>query len=140
MWRLRPRTTNRMPPMLPQPATILRMRMNPRLDGLPAYGKPYGTKMDNVLDPRDQIWFDYGRATGVTTLVQWVWVYNRPIDIDGLRQFEFLSGWRVSAQTLPGLGESRSYHPLATTDRLKFPALATVETRVSELPGIRCWW
>jgi len=56
--------------MLPQPATILRMRMNPRLNGLPAYGKPYGTKMDNVLDPRDQIWFDYGRATGVTTLVR----------------------------------------------------------------------
>jgi diacylglycerol O-acyltransferase len=43
--------------------------------------------MDNVLDPRDQIWFDYGRATGVSTLVQWFWVYNRAIDIDGLRQF-----------------------------------------------------
>ena len=73
--------------MLSQPATTLRMRMTPRLNGLPVYGEPYGTKMDNVLDPRDQIWFDYGRATGVSTLVQWVWVYNRPINIDGLRQF-----------------------------------------------------
>lgn len=43
--------------------------------------------MSNVLDPRDQVWFDYGRATGVSTLGQWVWVYNRPIHLDGLRRF-----------------------------------------------------
>jgi diacylglycerol O-acyltransferase len=43
--------------------------------------------MSNLLDPRDQVWFDYGRATGVSTLAQWVWVYNRPIDIGGLRRF-----------------------------------------------------
>ena len=43
--------------------------------------------MGNVLDPRDQTMFDLGRATGATILVQCAWVYNRPIDIDGLRQF-----------------------------------------------------
>ena len=43
--------------------------------------------MGNVLDPLDQTMFDVGRATGVTSLVQGVWVYNRTIDIDGLRQF-----------------------------------------------------
>jgi len=43
--------------------------------------------MDNVLDPIDQAVFDLGRAMGATRLVQSVWVYNRPIDIDGLRQF-----------------------------------------------------
>jgi diacylglycerol O-acyltransferase / wax synthase len=43
--------------------------------------------MGNVLDPLDQIWFDYERATGLTILAQWFWVYNRPTDIDGLRQF-----------------------------------------------------
>jgi diacylglycerol O-acyltransferase / wax synthase len=51
------------------------------------YGKNYGTQMDNVLDPLDQTMFDLGRATGVTVLFQRVWLYNRPIDIDGLRQF-----------------------------------------------------
>jgi diacylglycerol O-acyltransferase len=49
--------------------------------------KAYGTKMGNVLDPLDQTMFDVGRATGATGLVQCLWVYNRPIDIDRLRQF-----------------------------------------------------
>jgi diacylglycerol O-acyltransferase / wax synthase len=52
-----------------------------------AYGKKYGKKMDNLLDPRDQSMFDFGRATGITVLIQSIWVYNRAIDIDGLRQF-----------------------------------------------------
>ncbi|WP_238600950.1 hypothetical protein [Mycobacterium celatum] len=53
--------------------------------------------MSNVLDPRDQVWFDYGRATGVSTLVQWVWAYNRPIDVDGLRRFhDHLARGRLS--------------------------------------------
>jgi diacylglycerol O-acyltransferase / wax synthase len=43
--------------------------------------------MDDVLDPLDQTMFDLGRAMGATSLVQCVWVYNRAIDIDGLRQF-----------------------------------------------------
>jgi diacylglycerol O-acyltransferase len=43
--------------------------------------------MGNVLDPIDQTAFDLWRVAGVTTQVQCVWVYNRPIDIDGLRQF-----------------------------------------------------
>jgi len=43
--------------------------------------------MDNVLDPLDQAMFEFGRATGVTALIQSVWAYNRPIDIDRLRQF-----------------------------------------------------
>ncbi|WP_375485439.1 hypothetical protein [uncultured Mycobacterium sp.] len=42
--------------------------------------------MDNVLDPVDQAMFDFGRATGVTVLLQGVWVYNRAIDIDGVRR------------------------------------------------------
>ena len=47
--------------------------------------KKYGTEVENVLDPRDQAGFDLGR--GVTILLQCVWVYNRSVDIDGLRQF-----------------------------------------------------
>jgi diacylglycerol O-acyltransferase / wax synthase len=43
--------------------------------------------MSNVLDLLDQTTFDLGRATGAASLLHCVWVYNRPIDIDGLRQF-----------------------------------------------------
>lgn len=43
--------------------------------------------MSNVLNLLDQTMFDLGRVTRSTTLLQCVWVYDRPIDIDGLRQF-----------------------------------------------------
>src|SRR5271166_554625 len=43
--------------------------------------------MSNVLDLYDQTYFSFERATGTTTLLQCVWVYNRAIDIDGLRRF-----------------------------------------------------
>jgi diacylglycerol O-acyltransferase / wax synthase len=43
--------------------------------------------MDNVLDPVDQSMFDLGQAVGVTMVAQGVWVYNRGIDIEGLRRF-----------------------------------------------------
>ncbi len=45
--------------------------------------------MSNVLDLADQAVFLGERATGATNLVQCVWVYNRAIDIDGLRQFHY---------------------------------------------------
>src|ERR1700748_1531637 len=45
------------------------------------------TKMSNVLDLVDQTVFLGERATGATSLLQCVWVYDRAIDIDGLRQF-----------------------------------------------------
>jgi diacylglycerol O-acyltransferase len=45
------------------------------------------TKMTNVLDLVDQTVFLGERATGATSLLQCVWVYNRAIDIDGVRQF-----------------------------------------------------
>jgi hypothetical protein len=43
--------------------------------------------MSNVLDLVDQTFFLGEQATGVTMVLQCVWVYNRAIDIDGLRQF-----------------------------------------------------
>jgi hypothetical protein len=43
--------------------------------------------MDNVIDLIDQSAFLGERATGTTNLLQSVWIYNRGIDIDGLRQF-----------------------------------------------------
>ncbi|OBI45461.1 hypothetical protein A5707_01835 [Mycobacterium kyorinense] len=43
--------------------------------------------MDNVLDLVDQATFDIGRATGVSTQLQCLWVYDGPVDIEGLRQF-----------------------------------------------------
>ena len=43
--------------------------------------------MSNVLDLYDQTYFSFGRAAGVTNLLQCVWVYDRGIDVDGLRRF-----------------------------------------------------
>lgn len=43
--------------------------------------------MSNVLDLLDQTMYDMEQATGSETLLQGVWVYHRPIDIDGLRRF-----------------------------------------------------
>ena len=43
--------------------------------------------MSNVLDLYDQTYFSFERATAVTSLLQCVWLYNRAIDIDGLRRF-----------------------------------------------------
>jgi hypothetical protein len=44
-------------------------------------------KMSNVLDLVDQTVFLGERATGATCLGQCVWVYDRAIDIGGVRQF-----------------------------------------------------
>src|SRR5262249_30956088 len=43
--------------------------------------------MNNVLDLVDQTFFRVERAAGVTNVIQCVWVYDRPVDIDGLRRF-----------------------------------------------------
>ncbi len=43
--------------------------------------------MDNLLDLFDQTVFRFEQAAGVTSVGQCVWVYNRPVDIDGLRRF-----------------------------------------------------
>ncbi|WP_018599917.1 hypothetical protein [Mycobacterium sp. 155] len=43
--------------------------------------------MSNVLDLVDQTAFLGERATGATNLLQCVWVYDRAVDVDGLRRF-----------------------------------------------------
>jgi hypothetical protein len=53
--------------------------------------------MSNVLDLVDQTLFRYERATGASSLGQCVWVYNRAVDIDGLRKFhQHLAQGRLS--------------------------------------------
>jgi hypothetical protein len=43
--------------------------------------------MSNVLDLVDQTLFRFEQATGATSIGQCVWVYNRGVDIEGLRRF-----------------------------------------------------
>ncbi len=43
--------------------------------------------MDNVLDLVDDTFFRVERAAGVTNVIQCIWVYDRAVDIDGLRRF-----------------------------------------------------
>jgi hypothetical protein len=44
-------------------------------------------EMNNVLGLFDQTYFTGERVTGATGMLQCVWVYDRAIDIDGLRRF-----------------------------------------------------
>src|SRR6478736_5808655 len=64
------------------------------------------TRMSNVLDLYDQTYFSFGRAAGVTNLLQCVWVYDRGIDVDGLRRFHLqlhrgLLSRRIERSPLP---------------------------------------
>ena len=43
--------------------------------------------MNNVLDLVDHTIFSLERAAGTTSVIQCVWVYDRAVDIDGLRRF-----------------------------------------------------
>jgi diacylglycerol O-acyltransferase len=50
--------------------------------------KMKGTEeMTNILDLADQALFLGERATGATSVIQCIWVYDREIDVDGLRRF-----------------------------------------------------
>src|SRR5882672_9032847 len=50
--------------------------------------------MNNIIDLVDQTFFRLGQAAGVG---QCVWVYDRPVDIDGLRKFhQHLAQGRLS--------------------------------------------
>ncbi|MGV0607682.1 hypothetical protein [Mycolicibacterium sp. XJ1904] len=43
--------------------------------------------MDNVLDPLDQFTFEAERTTGISSIPHPFWIYNRPVDVEGLRVF-----------------------------------------------------
>jgi hypothetical protein len=71
--------------------------------------------MSNVLDPYDQTYFSFGRAAGVTNLLQCVWVYDRGIDVDGVRTFHHhlrqgLLARRIERSRLP-FGRDRWVSP-----------------------------
>ena len=62
--------------------------------------------MSNVLDLADQTLFLGERATGTTSLLQCIWVYDNAVDIDGLRRFHHHlgRGWlsrRIERSPLP---------------------------------------
>ena len=58
--------------------------------------------MSNVVDLYDQTFFIGERATGTTNLLQCIWVYNRAVDLDGLRRFHHhLQRGRLSRRIEP---------------------------------------
>ncbi|WP_293320756.1 hypothetical protein [Mycobacterium sp.] len=62
--------------------------------------------MDNRLAHMDQVSFLGVRALGYGALVQFNWIYNRPVDVEGLRRFHRnlgygLLGRRVECSPLP---------------------------------------
>ena len=92
--------------------------------------------MSNVLDLIDQSAFRGERATGATNLLQCAWVYNRAIDIDGLRQFhrDLRRGRlsrRIERSPLP-LGRHRWVSP---SDQSDLEVVATPRPR----EGFEAW-
>ena len=92
--------------------------------------------MSNVLDLIDQSAFRGERATGATNLLQCVWVYNRTIDIDGLRQFhrhlqQGRLSRRIERSPLP-LGRHRWVSP---SDQSDLEIVATPRPR----EGFEAW-
>ena len=76
--------------------------------------------MTNVVDLVDQTVFVGERATGATSLIQCVWMYNRAINIDGLRRFHhhLLRGRlcrRIEQSPLP-FGRHRWVSPSDSSD------------------------
>lgn len=63
--------------------------------------------MDNVLASADQAVFVGERASGTNNLIQCVWIYDRAIDLDGLRRFHhhfgrgLLLSRRIQRSALP---------------------------------------
>ena len=58
--------------------------------------------MSNLVDLYDQTFFIGEQATGTTNLLQCIWVYNRAVDIDGLRRFHHhLQRGRLSRRIEP---------------------------------------
>lgn len=50
-------------------------------------GSPGSSGSDDLLAYLDQATFELMRATGRSQLIQCVWVYEHPVDIDGLKRF-----------------------------------------------------
>ena len=76
--------------------------------------------MNNVIDLVDHTFFLGERATGVTSVLQCVWVYDGAIDIDGLRRFHRLLqrgrlSRRVERSPLP-FGRHRWVSPTSQAD------------------------
>lgn len=77
-------------------------------------------KMGNVLDLVDHTFFRVERAAGVTNVIQCLWVYDRAVDIDGLRRFhrQLRRGRlsrRIERSPLP-FGRHRWVAPSAASD------------------------
>lgn len=76
--------------------------------------------MDNVLDLVDHTFFRVERAAEVTNVIQCVWVYDRALDVEGLRQFHRhlqrgRLARRIERSPLP-FGRHRWVSPSAQTD------------------------
>src|ERR1700753_365559 len=86
--------------------------------------------MSNVLDLTDQTLFLGERATETTNVLQCIWVYDRAVDVDALREFHHHLGRgrlcrRIERSPLP-FGRHRWVSP---TERSEFEIVATPRPR-----------
>ena len=102
--------------------------------------------MSNVLDLYDQTYFGFERAAGVTNLLQCVWVYDRAVDIDGLRRFHHrlqqgLLSRRIERSPLPFARYRRFFEEgarLVIPSTRHVPAVC-VDPRIKQRSRLH-WW
>ena len=96
--------------------------------------------MDNRLAHMDQASYLGARALGYGAQIQFTWIYNRPINIDGLRRFHRnlghgLLGRRIERSPLPFARDRRVYSPapddidIAETPRPRTDLVASANER-----------
>jgi hypothetical protein len=86
--------------------------------------------MDNVLDLVDHTFFRVERAAGVTNVIQCMWVYDRGVDIDGLRRFHrHLQRGRLSRRIERSPLPFGRYRWVAPSDRTDLEIVETSRPR-----------
>ncbi|MGY4648847.1 hypothetical protein [Mycobacterium sp. URHB0021] len=92
--------------------------------------------MDNRLTFMDQTVFDLLRATGTGKLLQFVWIYDHPVDFDEVRRFhrDFgygMAGRLIERSTLP-FGRHRWVSSLGPSSELHFEECARPRDEVTD--------
>ncbi|MEZ0364238.1 hypothetical protein ACAG26_11125 [Mycobacterium sp. pUA109] len=93
--------------------------------------------MSNVLDLLDQTAFDVEQATGTSNQLQCFWVYNRAVDIDGLRRLhDHLQQGRLLARRI-----ERSPLPIGRHRWVSSGGLSDIDIAASARPreAFRAW-
>jgi diacylglycerol O-acyltransferase / wax synthase len=91
-------------------------------------------RVDNTLEYIDQGSFLALRALGRGPLIQFTWIYERPVDIDGLRRFHTNLGYGLLGRRI-----ERSALPFGRDRWVASPGPADIEISTQDRPRSEVW-